>query len=1122
MSNETPDEASYQVERILDFDVWDNLRDVEPPFPSDVEERWEVRYRVKWQGYPIEPNEEFPEGATWEPEANFDNFGVFKKQIKAIDHAKPKTRKLASVVAEVKARNDKWKATLEKRRKPATKPARKASSVKTTSSPKAKAPAVRASSRTSTVAGGGAGVTSWSRATRRNPGNSFTQAAMNEFIGMYASPEVRNLRYTPPPEHDEHGNLVFRDDDDDEGDRGSASSRSPEIVGPRKLDRKGKKKRAIVESDEEEGKEEGKEAQEEVEPRVEGGRANELEDVKPVLGVVGGFACDSDEDDEDPAIVVVEASTAGPISTQGGFASESDEEEDGDEARKTAELDQLIGLGLRGTGADEGLAHGGETSSFSQPTQGREPGQGFAPDEDEGEEDGLHDTSPTTYFPDPAVSVDSRQRPASTAPQDPLLCPLESAAATRVDPSPVLPAGFADSESDDDDGDEEMLDQARDVQQPLPNAPAGIPAGDEVEGGAGRGTEDAGKAGSKDARSKGDSAMQDEQQPAPSEGQGQPTREGESVQERKETRRQRRKREKKERREKRMKERGEDGEVSKKNKKKKVASEDDEAEQGQPAGDGGDEPGPAASARAVAAVGVSRRARSEEPVSTPANKKRSHAQDEVDHDDVAEAKRRRTESAREPVRPAPVPSKEASKAEFLSKLKIGKISKDNAASRTSAVDRSPAQESSNSGSTTARSPSIPTGLAAASQAAAAKRAKQQAEDPLNHGVLRPVSENGYIRLDRKLFESKKLPQAIARKPNAVFPSEVVEDWDKIRHMWKIGYNPLVNVHNFDRILQGREVYITPAPSTTEAGTNKRALAHMKEYQALQLVLSVPAGNVKQADSPRESVTAVFIHSSYSARLGKVQQGPIGDLSEREREREQQAVLLCRELDNLRDRDDTLFFFYGQDDERPRELVQVWKPLTAMTFTSSILKESPIEVGSLIEQACDSHDRFEGARDCFPFMLPQYLFAGGALGAKVDDDGNPMLRTDEERAQLHSTLRALFFLLNTGKLALAPTGPTPASHRTTTVFPAFSERTPANPVVWAKLSRCYPAKYADVSLERLEKLVGAWRSQYAAFRRWVIVATREEIDNFVPAPGIVLVTVEEAQYLVAKPLRRIVG
>ncbi|GAA5948134.1 hypothetical protein JCM3765_007123 [Sporobolomyces pararoseus] len=428
--------------------------------------------------------------------------------------------------------------------------------------------------------------------------------------------------------------------------------------------------------------------------------------------------------------------------------------------------------------------------------------------------------------------------------------------------------------------------------------------------------------------------------------------------------------------------------------------------------------------------------------------------------------------------------------EALKKLKIGRVSKDGNGKRNPAGTR--------------RSPSVVTNSATDqhSNSHGSGNNKKYEEDPFNYGKQKATSKNGYVLLNAGVLQFKKLPEAIAGKDNPGWPLGA-PDHERIRWWWKIGKNPLVNFCDFDRVLSHREVYVTPPPTARETGVSKRAAAHEKDYQALQLVLAHIEG-VKQADSLRSEVTAIFVHASLANELGRFP----GKLSE---------------LDRLRDRDDVVCFFYGTGDDKQRALRQFWKPLTALTFTPSALVEDPHRLGQLVETASSSCNGFDGTRNQFPFMLPQFLLAGGALGAAVDDNEKPISRSPSETAQLRPARATVFSLVQRNVLPLTKVLPTVEESRIDQArFPSLPDRTPGDLSALMKLSQCYKPRFCQVSLERLQKLVCTWRSQYASVRRWIIVATEEEISSLGPAPGVVLATIDQAENLLKQPLASIVG
>ncbi|GAA6008182.1 hypothetical protein JCM11491_001918 [Sporobolomyces phaffii] len=434
------------------------------------------------------------------------------------------------------------------------------------------------------------------------------------------------------------------------------------------------------------------------------------------------------------------------------------------------------------------------------------------------------------------------------------------------------------------------------------------------------------------------------------------------------------------------------------------------------------------------------------------------------------------------------PTKPISQKDALKKLKIRRISKD---AKAPGTQRSPSI-----------GPHSATDQHSNSHESSTNNNKKQEEDPFNNGFQRSEVKDGYFQLNANVLQFKKLPEAICGKETPAWPLNML-DYERIRWWWKIGENPLGNFVKFDRVLSRRDVFITPRPKEGEVGRSKKAASHEKDYLALQLVLAKIDG-VRQAVSIGPAVTAVFVHASLASELGRFP----GKLSE---------------IDRLRGRDDVICFLYGTGDDKQRALRQIWKPLTAVTFTPAAIADNPRRLALLLEAASSSHCDFDGARNQFPFMLPQYVLSGGAFGPAVDQDEKPIPRSDEERIKVRSALETIFGLVRNKSLSLASIGPPPNGSRLgQTRFPSFDDRTAADPVVWQKLSLCYRPKFCEVSLERLQTLVCAWRSQYAGIRRWIVVATPDEIPLVSPAAGIHLATVAEAESLIANPPKAIIG
>ncbi|GAA5874553.1 hypothetical protein JCM16303_002903 [Sporobolomyces ruberrimus] len=443
-------------------------------------------------------------------------------------------------------------------------------------------------------------------------------------------------------------------------------------------------------------------------------------------------------------------------------------------------------------------------------------------------------------------------------------------------------------------------------------------------------------------------------------------------------------------------------------------------------------------------------------------------------------------------------NRQLSPEDALKTLKIGRVSKEGIRPRPSKDQRSP---SAVDDSTTDQLSNSTIDQQSTSLSGSGQNRKKE-EDPLNHGLARATSKDGFILVKSELLLQQKLPERICGRESPKWPLSM-SDPERIRWWWKIGANPLENFVNFDRILSGREVYISPPPTAKEIGKSKIAKAHSLDYQALQLVLANVDG-VRQADSIRNSITAVFVHATQASELGRFP----GKLAE---------------LDHLRGRTDVVCFFYGTGEDGQRASRQFWKPLTAITFSSSVLLDSPLRLSNLLSDASTRRSKYDGRRNMFPFMLPQYLLRGGALQSAIDSEGNEIGPTHEEKAVRDTAMDSVFTLLRTNKLLLARISPLPgASRLDSTGFPLEKDRTPAHPAIWTKLSQCYQPQYCDVSLERVEKIVCTWRSQYASIRRWIIIATPEEIATLSAAPGVSVWTLEEAEERLKSPLPEIIG
>lgn len=186
-------------------------------------------------------------------------------------------------------------------------------------------------------------------------------------------------------------------------------------------------------------------------------------------------------------------------------------------------------------------------------------------------------------------------------------------------------------------------------------------------------------------------------------------------------------------------------------------------------------------------------------------------------------------------------------------------------------------------------------------------------DPFNHGRSRTHVKNGYVTIHPDVLRQKNLVQAIAPHKNIDYPDAVSNSPDlevgRIKYLWSVGRafgNPLQGSDTFDEAMSspsGLDVWIAAPPPENQAGRDKAARSQVNDYLTLQLLVS-SYGNVRQADSPRASVRAVFVHRSKLAELGTT----TGKYAELEHSRANTSVR---------------FYAYGFWNGK-RSMVQIWR------------------------------------------------------------------------------------------------------------------------------------------------------------------------------------------------------
>ncbi|GAA5981720.1 hypothetical protein JCM11641_004225 [Rhodosporidiobolus odoratus] len=381
---------------------------------------------------------------------------------------------------------------------------------------------------------------------------------------------------------------------------------------------------------------------------------------------------------------------------------------------------------------------------------------------------------------------------------------------------------------------------------------------------------------------------------------------------------------------------------------------------------------------------------------------------------------------------------------------------------------------------------------------------KKAYDPWNQGIAKLESKNGYAILNQAALESQRIAKRLARK-DLSYPSGVITEAQKVRFVWRLGENALDGVADFDAVMRNdgtgkpRVAWVTDRPSDVNAGTERWAQRAQTDYFALQLVLSSIDG-VKQADSLRAGVSAIFVHVS---KMDDVGRSP-GKLEELEHFR------------NPKDGKDIVFFAYGETVEGKRVFKRFWLSVVTITFTPDAIIRNPQQLTALLEKQPAVRNPRQGQRSNFSWVPMQYVLRGGRFGAPVDAHGNGLPIPKEGDLAKRAGKIALYARLMLDNVAIARPGPAVnASPQSFTGFPAPNDQIRFGSSAWSVLETNCPAKYCAIGVSELQKLVCVWRVGYPQIRRWIVIATPEELAACPASPGVDLVTLEDAEELLAE-------
>ncbi|KAM0791328.1 hypothetical protein ACM66B_005798 [Microbotryomycetes sp. NB124-2] len=350
---------------------------------------------------------------------------------------------------------------------------------------------------------------------------------------------------------------------------------------------------------------------------------------------------------------------------------------------------------------------------------------------------------------------------------------------------------------------------------------------------------------------------------------------------------------------------------------------------------------------------------------------------------------------------------------------------------------------------------------------------------------KPVLSNGFIDLRTEVLEQQLRKAGFLREIGGNGRETPVQS---VRRAFGVG-DWYQNYADFDGVMSrgpdglARQCWIY-APKK-DIKLQKQARLIEGDYIALQLLLSSIPG-VKQADSLRESVTAVFVHASEAANIGKDRQGPLA------------------QLDSFRSRTPkhTVFIIFGEWDDgiqrtKRRLFRRFWAYAAAITFTPQAFIDSPLRIENLLKKVATiktAHRHWSVSA----WVPCSYAFPNGPFASDT------------------KFLWALFWsLVRESRLSLFNTLRVPhGGVEWPLVFPhRFANVVPVKNVL-DRMSEDFPRALPTDMTSYLSSLAHGHNS-FLNFRQWIVIRAVNEKDTE-PLPGVEVMTIQQAEAWANRP------